>query len=252
VKALAIVLPIVALAVGCESELESEGAAALAAPVADESSQPVSNDPAAEALPEETLPEAGESFVAGVEHPWFPLRPGTQWTYEGETDGSRRRDEVRVLEQTRVIAGTTCTALHQEVFLDGELAEVTTEWFAQDGDGSIWKFGEETAELDGIVFVLTEDSWVAGFDGAVPWMFLAADPQVGDRYVGYRPGGREVVEIVSLTATADVPAGVFENCLEAEENPDDIEDEDIILFAPGVGLVSETGHTGRIELVAVR
>ena len=250
-KSLILVLPVLFL-VGCGSELDSEGAPALAGPAfVEEPNQPLSNEPA-EALPEDTPPVAEESFVAEVEHPWFPLRPGTHWTYEGEAAGSHRRDEVRVLPQTRVIANVTCTAVHQEVFLDGELSEVTTEWFAQDGDGSVWKFGEETAELDGGVFVATGDSWVAGEDGAVSWMFLAADPHVGDRYVGYRPDGQEMVVIVSLAETATVPAGVFENCLEAEENPDDIEDKDIILFAPGVGLVSESSQAGRIDLVSFR
>ncbi|MHC4135514.1 MAG: hypothetical protein ACYTDU_13780 [Planctomycetota bacterium] len=249
-KPLILLLPVLILA-GCESEFESEGALALAGPAFEEPTQPVSNDPA-EVPPEESPPVAEETFVAAVEHPWFPMRPGTLWIYEGDAEGSHRRDDVRVLEQTRVIADVTCTAVRQEVFLDGELSEVTTEWFAQDGDGNVWRFGEETAELDDGVFAATADSWMAGEDGAVPWMFLAADPHVGDRYVGYRPDGQEVVEIVSLTETATVPAGIFENCLEAEENPDDLEDADIILFAPGVGLVSESSHTGRIDLVSVR
>jgi hypothetical protein len=250
VKSLILLLPVLVL-VGCESDIESAGALALAGPAFEEPNQPLLDDPA-EALPEESPPLAEETFTAEVEHPYFPLRPGTVRVYEGEYAGSQRRDDVRVLEQTRVIADVTCTAVVQEVFLDGELSEVTTEWFAQDADGSVWKFGEDTAELDAGVFVATEDSWVAGEDGAVQWMFLAAEPHVGDRYVGYRPGGQEVVDIISLTGTATVPAGIFADCLEAEENPDDVDDKDIILFAPGVGLVSESSHTGRIDLVSFR
>ena len=249
-RILTLCLPVLVL-MGCESDLESAGSLALAAPAFEEPSQTLADDPS-ETLPEETAPVAEEAFVAEVEHPYFPLRPGAIWIYEGVVDGSHRRDEVQVLDQTRVIADATCTTVMQEVFLDGELAEVTTEWFAQDGAGNVWKFGEETGEFDGVVFRATDESWVAGEAGFSPWIFLPAEPRVGDKYIGHRPGGRDTLEILSLTATADVPAGTFLNCLEAEEEPDDVDDPDIILFAPNVGLVSETGHNGRMELISFR
>ena len=68
----------------------------------------------------------------------------------------------------------------------------------------------------------------------------------------HRPDGQDQFEIVSLRATAAVPAGVFENCLQIIENPEDAEDTDIILYARGVGRVSEKSSGGKIVRVSVR
>ena len=126
-------------------------------------------------------------FVAEVDHAYFPLTPGAAWTLEGDEDGSVRRDEVRVGEVRRRILDVECTPLVQDVIVDGVLVETTTEWFAQDRVGNVWKFGEESLELDDGLFVRTDDSWIAGIDGARPWQAFAANPRVGDVYAGYQP-----------------------------------------------------------------
>jgi len=96
-----------------------------------------------------------------------------------------------------------------------------------------------------------EDSWVAGEEDGVPPMAFAADPRPGDRFFGYTPVGLDVFEVASLTSTAAVPAGFFEECLELHENPDDPDDADIILYARGVGRVSEGGVHDHIDLESV-
>jgi hypothetical protein len=195
-------------------------------------------------LPGETEPVRPEQFVAGVDHPYLPMRPGTIWIYEGNDDGAFRRDEIRVLDVPRV-------AVHEEVTHDGVPVESTTEWYVQDIAGNVWKFGEESYEREGGEFVLTDDSWVAGVHGAQPWKVMGATPRVGDLYVGNRPDGRDELEVVSVSASITVPAGVFLNCVEVVENADEPEDQDIIIYAPSVGLASEAHSQGRIDLVAV-
>ena len=190
-------------------------------------------------------------FEEIVDHPYFPLEAGMLRVFEGTADGQHRRDDVRTLDEPRLIEGAICTAVLQEVYLDGELSEVTTEWFAQDAQGNVWKFGEESIELEDGAFERSADSWVAGEDGARPWLLLAAKPEVGDLYVGNRPDGEDRMHVLSITATADVPIGAFLNCLHLHENPDDPEDSDIILVAPNVGMVSEASSEGTIELVSV-
>lgn len=204
------------------------------------------------------LPDPGPAgpdptaFKTLVEHPFLPLLPGRVWVYEGLDEGRLRREAVRAQEEPREVLGIACTALTMEVALDGEVVEITTEWFAQDRDGNVWKFGEETLEFSGGAFGLSEDSWTAGADGAVPWMFLAALPQPGDRYVGDRPNGHEETLVLSVDETAVVPAGIFGGCLQVEETTEDVEDADVVLYAPAVGRVAEQGTGGSIELVEVR
>jgi hypothetical protein len=208
-------------------------------------------------LPVPTTPDAGPSAfsVGGVDHPYFPITPGTVRYYEGEDEGRLRWEEVRTLEAARDITGVPCTAVQQEVFLDGMLVEVTTEWYAQDRAGNVWKFGEKSFDLDPI-----DDSWMAGIDGAEPWIAFFADPQVGDVYEGYRPGGRDAYEVTSVSETAEVPAGTYTGCMQIVENAEDDEDDDeedepddsdIILYARGVGRVQEVNASGTIQLVAV-
>ena len=92
------------------------------------------------------------------------------------------------------------------------------------------------------------DAWDAGVDGAEAFMVLAADPRVGDVYVD--GGDGDELTVLSLGTTVTVPFGTFEGCLEVQEtNPEDPDDEDLIIYAPGVGMVSESAADARIELV---
>ncbi len=191
------------------------------------------------------------AYVPVVDHTFFPLLPGSSWVLDGDEDGLPKREEVRVLPDPHLILGVRCTAVVEDVYVDGELTETTTQWFAQDIDGNVWRFGEESMEFDGGAPIPTEDSWRAGVDGKRAWIFLAAEPEVGDIYAGNRGDGWDQNEVLSVTALAAVPAGAFPGCLEIEEtNPDDPEDLDRILYGPGVGRVSEVGGTGVVQLTS--
>lgn len=198
--------------------------------------------------PEPPLVEAPTEYVAAVDHHYMPLVPGSVWSYVGHEDGIPKREEVRVLEDTRLVFGVPCSAVVEEIFLEDELVEMTTHFLASDALGNVWRFGEESIEFEDGVPVVSEDSWEAGVDGALPWITLSADPVVGDVF---SDGGNEEATVLAVDATAGVPAGVFEGCLEVEEtNPEDPEDRDRIIYAPDVGLVSEESPNGRIDLVS--
>lgn len=191
------------------------------------------------------------AYVPIVDHLYFPLLPGSHWSLVGDEDGLPKREEVRVLDEPHLILGIACTAVVEDVFVDGVPTETTTQWFAQDTNGNVWRFGEESLEFDGGPPVPTEDSWRAGVAKKRAWIFLAADPQVGDIYAGNRGDGWDQNEVLSVTASAAVPAGAFIGCLDIDEtNPDDPEDQDRILYGPGVGRVSEESVTGTVQLTS--
>lgn len=191
-------------------------------------------------------------FVEGVQHRFFPLTPGDLRTYEGEHDGSPRREEVRCSWQARVIDGVACVALEHLVFDADQLVESSTEWFAQDDAGNVWKFGEEAYIVVDGGLALSADSWVAGVDGALAWVAFGRHMQVGDVMIGHRPGGQDRLQVTSLSETATTPAGTFGDSLQIVENPDDPEDQDIILYAPGIGRVAEESGDQRDRLQLVR
>jgi hypothetical protein len=119
-------------------------------------------------------------FVASVDNPWFPLKAGSVWHYHGIKDGKPSTDVVRVTGATKKIQGVTTTAVDDKLYLNGKLEERTTDWYAQDREGNVWYFGEDTAELDSQGHVKsTEGTWQAGVDGAQAGIFMPADPRPG-------------------------------------------------------------------------
>ena len=118
-------------------------------------------------------------FVARVDNPWFPLKPGTTAIYKGAEDGQAARDIVTVLIARKRIQGVACTAVDDRLYLGGRLAEQTTDWYAQDVHGNVWYFGEATGEFANGRVTSTEGSWQAGRDGAQAGLFMPAHPKLG-------------------------------------------------------------------------
>jgi len=196
------------------------------------------------------------NFVAKIDNPFFPLVPGTTFIYKGQTSEGLMRDEFVVTNKTRVIDGVTCVEVHDSVFIDGELTEDTLDWFAQDKDGNVWYFGENTAELEDGLISTIDGTFMAGVDGDKPGIVMKAQPAVGDFYrQEFSLGNAEdEAETIGLNASVKVRYGSFQHCLKSEETtplePDALEDK---FYAPGVGNVltvdEDTGE--RCELVQI-
>ena len=196
------------------------------------------------------------NFVAQVDNPYFPLVPGTTFIYEGQTSEGLSRDEFAVTHNTRVILGVTCVEVHDSVFTDGELTEDTLDWFAQDKEGNVWYFGENTAELEDGLITTIDGTFMGGVDGDKPGIIMKAHPAVGDFYrQEFSLGNAEdEAETIGLNSTVSVPYGTFGHCLKSQETtplePDLLEYK---FFAPGVGNVltvdADTGE--RDELVQI-
>jgi len=197
-------------------------------------------------------------FVAQIDNQYLPLTPGTTFVYEGETEDGKERIEVSVTHETKEILGVTCTVVSDKVWVDGELAEDTLDWFAQDKDGNVWYFGEDSKEYEDGKVVSTEGSWEAGVDGAKPGIIMKANPQIGDAYRQeyYEDEAEDMAEVLSLNESVSVAYGSFENCLKTQEwtplEPDIVENK---YYAPGVGVILELaveGESERVELVEVK
>lgn len=196
------------------------------------------------------------NFVAVIDNPYFPLTPGTTFIYEGQTPDGLEHSEFAITHNTRVILGVTCVEVRDRVLLDGELREDTLDWFAQDSDGNVWYFGENTHELvDGLITTI-DGTFTAGVDGAKPGIIMKAQPAIGDFYrQEYSLANAEdLAEVVSLTEFVTVPAGAYANCLKTQETtplePDLLEHKS---YAAGVGnvLTVDVNTGSRIELIAI-
>ena len=217
----------------------------------------VAEQPAADYAPEIDP----SNFVKEVDSPYFPLESGMTWVYEGQTEEGPERVEVTVLQETKRVMGVECVILRDRVWLNGELIEDTFDWHAQDKEGDVWYFGENSKELENGKVVSKAGSWEAGVDGALPGIIMPADPKVGDSYRQeyYKGEAEDMAKVISLdgaglngavstrydTFSKDVLVTKDWNPLE----PDILEHK---YYAPGIGLIGETKVTGaeeKIELI---
>ena len=197
------------------------------------------------------------NFVATIDHPFFPLVPGTTFVYESHTPDGLEHDEFAVTRNTRVILGVTCTEVHDTVTTNGVLTEDTLDWFAQDMAGNVWYFGENTHELtDGLISTI-DGTFMGGIDSAEPGIIMEAHPAVGDFYRQEfdLDNAEDFAEVIGLSDTVTVPDGTFTNCLNTRETtPLEPDLHEHKFYASGVGTVLETDEdTGvRTELIQVK
>ena len=199
-----------------------------------------------------------DNFVSSITNPYLPLTPGTTWHYVSETEDGEEVNTVSVTHDTKQILGVAITVVHDEVFLEGVLTEDTFDWFAQDKDGNVWYFGEDTRELNENGDVIsTEGSWEAGVGDNHPGIIMLAHPKTGLFYQQeIAPDiAEDVARVLSLKAKADVPYGEFDGCLRTlESTPLELGVHEHKFYCPGVGLVLEVhpkDHHTRVELVDI-
>ena len=154
-------------------------------------------------------------FTTTIDNEYFPMEPGTTFLYEGKGE----RDEMSVTHQTKKVMGVECVVVDDKAWEDGKLIERTYDWFAQDKEGTVWYFGEDTKEYENGKVVSTKGSWEAGVDGAKAGIIMQADPKVGQSYhQEYYPGeAMDMAKVLSLNASVTVPYGSFDHALDTKE-----------------------------------
>jgi hypothetical protein len=192
-------------------------------------------------------------FVDKVDNPYWPLAPGTKWSYEASTDEGTETIEVTVLSETKEIMGITCAVVHDAVKRNGELIEDTYDWYAQDTDGNVWYMGEDSKEYEGGKVVSTAGSWEGGVNGAQPGIKVWAQPHVGGPpyYQEYLKGEAEDLgKDLRTDGVAETPVAAYDGLLVVEEwTPLDPEFIERKYYKAGVGTVKEEMIRGGKEVV---
>jgi hypothetical protein len=200
-------------------------------------------------------------FSANIDNKRWPMTVGSKWVYRvvDTSDGSVKRQVIKVTEQTKMIADGIEARVIKDVVTDhGKPVEVTDDWYAQDSKGNVWYFGEHTVAYEH-GHPVDNGSWEAGVDGAMPGVALPAKPKIGLSYrEEYSKGvAEDQSRVLALDAQAEVPAGHFKNALMTEDfSPLEPKVSEIKFYARGSGQavlsVDVSDGTDREELVSYK
>jgi hypothetical protein len=155
-------------------------------------------------------------FTTTIDNEYFPMKPGTTFVYEG---GGAEHSEMTVTHDTKKVMGVECVVVEDIEWEGDMLIERTYDWFAQDKEGTVWYFGEDTKEYENGKVVSTKGSWEAGVDGAKPGIIMQADPKMGQSYRQeyYKGEAEDMARVLSLNESVRVPYGSFDHVMETKE-----------------------------------
>ena len=180
---------------------------------------------------------------------WFPLGVRSHWFLEGEEDDELLQVRITVLNRTENVGGVKTRVVEEREWVDGELLEVSRNFFAVAADGTVCYFGEEVDIYEDGHVVSHDGAWRADQPGNRPGIFLPADPRRGMRYqMEGAPGVAEDEAVVVRSRTVEVPAGTFTRTVAIREsNP--LEGGgvgDLKVFAAKIGLIVD-GPIGLVD-----
>jgi hypothetical protein len=233
-----------ALLIACGGSSDESSSAGAATNTFPQSNEPANLNPA--------------DFSTDIDNPYFPLPVGAQWRVQvTDQEGSVQHQVITVTDKTKQIAdGVTARVVHDVVSEDGKPVEITEDWYAQDKEGNVWYFGEDTAEIKPNGERDTSGSFEAGVNGADAGIAMLSHPTPGqtyreEYYVGH---AEDRTRVLALDQQAEVPFGHFRNVLLTEDyTPVEPNVLELKMYAPGIGQVlaqTVSGGSEREELIS--
>jgi hypothetical protein len=172
------------------------------------------------------------SFTAGqvINNAYWPLTPGSVFVYTAESNDGCIVNELRVTGATKsdfappydsIVAWTVEDREWGDEECAGNYAllEDTTDWFAQDDDGNVWYFGEDTTAWDKDECPSTTGTWIAGDEGAASGVVMPAVPIIGTWYQQELLEGvaEDRAKVLRLNAEVSIDLGTYARCLRTKE-----------------------------------
>jgi hypothetical protein len=211
-----------------------------------------------------TFPQSSEpsnlnpaDFSTNIDNQYWPMPVGATWhVHVSNPQGESLQETIRVTDQTKKIAdGVTARVVRDVVYQNGKASEITDDWYAQDSQGNIWYFGENTATIKNGKKD-TSGSFEAGANGADAGIAMPAHPTVGLTYREeyYKGHAEDRTEVLALGQQVEAPAGHFSDAILTDDSsPLEPTVSEYKLYAKGVGpvvAVSVSGESEREDLVS--
>jgi hypothetical protein len=213
-----------------------------------------------------TLPQTSEpsnlnpaDFTTNIDNPYWPMPVGRTWhVHVSNPQGESLQETITVENQTKRLAdGVTARVVRDIVYTQGKPTEITDDWYAQDKDGNIWYFGENTASIDLKTGKKdTSGSFEAGRNGADAGIAMPAHPYAGETYREeyYKGHAEDRSTVIALNQHVEAPAGHFTGAILTDDHsPLEPTVSEYKLYAKGVGpvvAVSVSGESEREDLVS--
>ena len=159
------------------------------------------------------------NFADSVTIVFFPLRPGSVYTYTSNTEDGMETNVVTVLDSVKVIMGINCTVVHDVVSIANQVTEDTYDFYAQDLDGNVWYMGEDVSNFEDGILQDKEGSFVAGTEGAKPGIIMLQSPvlQMPYRQEYMQGHAEDWGKVIEKDVTVTTTFGTFQQCIKTAD-----------------------------------
>ena len=176
---------------------------------------------------------------------YFVLVPDFKLVLKGVEDKEQVEQQITVLPDEEVInvpgiGDVTTRVVEEREFADGDLAEVSRNFFAIcEQTNDVFYFGEDVDIYENGQVVSHGGAWRAGVNGALPGLAMPGSFLVGSRYSQeVAPGvAMDRAENVAMGLAVDVPAGHFGNAVRVQETSTLESGKEYKIYAPRIGVV---------------
>lgn len=202
-----------------------------------------------------------------ITNPYHPFQPGGVKVFQG-SDGRSKLVGLHVyLTEARSFNwnGTTvaCRVLREIAFENGQVVEISDNYFAQADDGTVYYFGEVVDNYEDGVVINNDGSWLVGgptlpsdppstANDNNPTVFMPANPEAGDVFKpeDLIPIVDETARVVRIGVKVKTPAGVYQDAIVIEEASALEAGTTAKWYAPGVGVVMEKAKREQLNLIS--
>lgn len=214
-----------------------------------QSGGPVASQESEKKLDLEMCQPDQQGFTLGS-NSYFPMEVGLQWFYAGDDAGELLELQITVLDVINEVDGVPTRVIEEREWVDGELLEVSWNYFTRAANGTICYYGEDVDIFEEDGSIVHDGAWCAEDnpeDVNQPGIFMPSDPEPGMTYVNeIAPGiAMDTAKIVG-TPSVTVGGETFTETIRVEESTPLEKGKGYKIFAAGTGLIID----GPAELVS--
>jgi hypothetical protein len=184
-------------------------------------------------------PAAG-GFSIDIDNAFFPLPVGHRVVLEGEEGSAHLLVRITSLDETETVAGIETRVVEEFESKDGNVVEISRNFFAQATDGTLCYFGEDVDIYDGDGNVTSHSgAWRAGEGENQPGVFMPTTLEVGLAFQQeVAPGiAEDQAKVIALGEATEVPAGTFEETATMRDGSPLDGSSGEKVYARGIGLI---------------